>query len=782
MERNNKIRRLIQKIAVFLAVILAFPQTALAQGIGLGTVSVKAEEDVYFTAYEMLPFNPDEEYPYIGLTLTANCEGIANPGYQWMLDGEEITGANSQAYTTTEDDFGKILSVKVIDSNNSSVTKTASAGKVKACPIIYATCNFGASNEIIINCTVERDDYESIKVNPTGNIMLLYAVCDNDNDIDSLDWKEISTINIDTSLTYTWSEFPNNIFGEGIYIRPVYSGDDNYVKTGTDPIFLAINDDNRPFISGVDDYEIYNNEVTVYVIDTNLSSVTIKEDNDEQATNLTISNNTINNISIKTATQTVTELGTYTVTATDSAGNTSTGSFIIAQEDVVITAKTDTNITYAPSAAFDVSGLFTIPANAGTATYRVVPDEAEGAGAGTLGEDGKTLTITKAGTITIEVRTAGSTYAAPSEKTAVLTVNKATLNNTMLSLNRSAFDYIVGTTHTPALTVKDGNSVLALDTDYEIVTAESTTSADAVGTYTIKVNGKGNYTGSASITWKIEKTDNTAPVITGVENDTTYNGEVTVSINDKNLSSVTIREDNDEQATSLTISDTTIDNNPTKTATQTVTELGTYTVTATDSAGNTSTCSFTIAQGEVIITAKTDEADTTITYAPSATFDVSGLFTIPANAGTATYSVVPDEAEGAGAGILGEDGKTLTITKAGTITIEVRTAGSTYAAPSEKINILTVAKAKGDLNVGIKDVVYGEDIDLSVNSTTYTGKYTVEYTGRGTTAYTATSKAPTEAGTYTVTVTYSGNNLYDKAVKSVDFEITPATLTVTANN
>ena len=412
----------------------------------------------------------------------------------------------------------------------------------------------------------------------------------------------------------------------------------------------------------------------------------------------------------------------------------------------------------------------------------MVPDEAEGAGAGTLGEDGKTLTITKAGTITIEVRTAGSTYAAPSEKTAVLTVNKATLNNTMLSLNRSAFDYIVGTTHTPALTVKDGNSVLALDTDYEIVTAESTTSADAVGTYTIKVNGKGNYTGSASITWKIEKTDNTAPVITGVENDTTYNGEVTVSINDKNLSSVTIREDNDEQATSLTISDTTIDNNPTKTATQTVTELGTYTVTATDSAGNTSTCSFTIAQGEVIITAKTDEADTTITYAPSATFDVSGLFTIPANAGTATYSVVPDEAEGAGAGILGEDGKTLTITKAGTITIEVRTAGSTYAAPSEKINILTVAKAKGDLNVGIKDVVYGEDIDLSVNSTTYTGKYTVEYTGRGTTAYTATSKAPTEAGTYTVTVTYSGNNLYDKAVKSVDFEITPATLTVTANN
>ncbi|MBQ5933162.1 MAG: hypothetical protein IJL55_05615 [Lachnospiraceae bacterium] len=910
MERNNKIRRLIQKIAVFLAVILAFPQTALAQGIGLGTVPVKAEEDVYFTANEMLPFNPDEEYPYIGLTLTANCEGIANPGYQWMLDGEEITGANSQVYTTTEDDFGKILSVKVIDSNNSSVTKTASAGKVKAYPFIYATCIYVAPNEIAIDCTVERsEEYESIEVNPTGSIMLSYAVCDDDKDIDSLDWENISTINIDTVSTYTryiWSKLPKEIIGKEIWIRPVYLGDDNFVEAETDRFrisvivpeiegvisvtkdngnkynsgiklnnphdsgnyyylisetgvgssialqeevldkinnnsglngtFVGYNsydandtqegidnitfsmdcsnledgnyelqvlteenieditylskiyessfciDNTAPVITGAENNTTYNGEVTVSINDKNLSSVTIRKDTDEQATSLTISDTTIDNNPTKTATQTVTELGTYTVTATDSAGNTSTCSFTIAQEDVVITAKTDTTITYAPSATFDVSGLFTIPANAGTATYSVVSDEAEGAGAGTLGEDGKTLTITKAGTITIEVRTAGSTYAAPSEKTAVLTVSKSTLNNTMLSLNRSAFDYIVGTTYTPVLTVKDGNSVLALDTDYEIVTAESTISADAVGTYTIKVNGKGNYTGSASITWKIEKTDNTAPVITGVENDTTYNGEVTVSINDKNLSSVTIREDNDEQATSLTISDTTIDNNPTKTATQTVTELCTYTVTATDSAGNTSTCSFTIAQGEVIITAKTDEADTTITYAPSATFDVSGLFTIPANAGTATYSVVSDEAEGAGAGTLGEDGKTLTITKAGPITIEVRTAGSTYAAPSEKTNILTVAKAKGDLNVGIKDVVYGENIDLSVNSTTYTGKYTVEYTGRGTTAYTATSKAPTEAGTYTVTVTYSGNNLYDKAVKSVDFKITPATLTVTANN
>ena len=82
MERNNKIRRLIQKIAVSLAIILVFPQTALAQGIGLGTVPVKAEEDVYFTANEMLPFNPDEEYPYIGLTLTANCDKITNPTYQ----------------------------------------------------------------------------------------------------------------------------------------------------------------------------------------------------------------------------------------------------------------------------------------------------------------------------------------------------------------------------------------------------------------------------------------------------------------------------------------------------------------------------------------------------------------------------------------------------------------------------------------------------------------------------------------------------------------------------
>ena len=41
-----------------------------------------------------------------------------------------------------------------------------------------------------------------------------------------------------------------------------------------------------------------------------------------------------------------------------------------------------------------------------TPTFRVVSDETKAAGAGTLGGDGTSLTITKAGTIKIEVKTA----------------------------------------------------------------------------------------------------------------------------------------------------------------------------------------------------------------------------------------------------------------------------------------------------------------------------------------------------------------------------------------
>ncbi|MBQ4579891.1 MAG: hypothetical protein IJA83_04460 [Clostridia bacterium] len=91
---------------------------------------------------------------------------------------------------------------------------------------------------------------------------------------------------------------------------------------------------------------------------------------------------------------------------------------------------TDAAITYDGN-PYDVSAMFTIDQNAGAATYSIVANGTD-TGAGTL--EGSVLTITKAGTITIQVNTAANTVEgmpyAPGEATAVLTVSKGTMNVT----------------------------------------------------------------------------------------------------------------------------------------------------------------------------------------------------------------------------------------------------------------------------------------------------------------------------------------------------------------
>jgi hypothetical protein len=539
------------------------------------------------------------------------------------------------------------------------------------------------------------------------------------------------------------------------------NGKGNYA--GSASIGWTINDNTAPVITGVVNESTNYGEVNISVSDAYLSSVTIKEESDEQATNITVTNGA--------ASQKVTELGNYTVTATDNAGNETTYIFTIAQEEIIIATTTNNTTTYAPSATFDVAGLFDIPENAGTATYSIVENDTD-TGVGTLGEDGKSLTINKAGTITIEVTTVGSKYVAPAEKTAVLTVNKATLKDDMLSLDYSSFEYVIGTTCRPQLTVKDGDKKLTEGTDYEIVTDESTTNADEIGNYTIKINGKGNYTGPASVSWKIEKKDTTAPTIAGVENNTIYNKAVEIKVTDTYLSSVTIKKDSDELATDITVSE--------GTASKTVTDLGSYTITATDKAGNEVTCNFTIAKKEITIAAKT--SNNIITYDPNSVINVSNLFNIPENAGKATYSIVAGDKGGTGAGALAADGYSLTVTRAGIIIIKVNTAGSDYVAGAEQTNTLTINKAEGSVKIDVKDVKYGENINLTVSSETNTGEYEVKYAEKGETTDTALKETPKEVGAYTVTVTYPGNDLYKEVVESVKFEITPATLTITAEN
>ena len=371
-----------------------------------------------------------------------------------------------------------------------------------------------------------------------------------------------------------------------------------------------------------------------------------------------------------------------------------------------------------------------------------------------------------AGTYYLKVNVAETgNYKSGSAQTSFKISEKAISDN-MLSLDKSAFEYVYGTTYTPVLTVKDGNNnVLTEGTDYEIVTAESTTTSSTVGSYIIKVNGKGNYTGTATITWKVSKDDIIAPVINGVANNGTYVDKVTISVTDKKLKTIILKKvSGSEKYYSVANGSASFE----------VTEAGTYTITARDSAGNETVYGF-----KLILTPDITSANTEIVYNPE-TYDVASLFSIPQNAGAVTYSIVTGDDAGTGLGSISEN--KLTVTKAGTIKINVSTAATDTAATGSAIAVITVAKADGAASIELADTVYGTAVNPTVSSTTNTGNYIITYVGKGETVYTASSSAPTETGSYTATVKYLETDLYKEAVNSVDFNITPATLKITAIN
>lgn len=163
-------------------------------------------------------------------------------------------------------------------------------------------------------------------------------------------------------------------------------------------------------------------------------------------------------------------------------------------------------------------------------------------------------------------------------------------------------------------------------------------------------------------------------------------------------------------------------------------------------------------------------SDKEITY-DGATFDVSSLFTIDANAGAATYTLVASNSADAGIGTL--NGTKLTITKAGKFTIQLSTATSGAYLPSNVTAVLTVNKAACIGSVNVEDITYGESLNASISSDT-NPDYTVLYSGDD---Y-SSALAPEDAGAYTIKVTFAETDLYKEAIVTAAFEIKQATPTL----
>ncbi len=161
------------------------------------------------------------------------------------------------------------------------------------------------------------------------------------------------------------------------------------------------------------------------------------------------------------------------------------------------------------------------------------------------------------------------------------------------------------------------------------------------------------------------------------------------------------------------------------------------------------------------------------------TYDVSTLFTKDTNAGEASYEIVVLGTEGEGTGTLGNDGKTLTVTKAGVITVKMTTAANGAYAQGTAQTTLTVKLGTGVGDVTIEGWTYGENANAPVATSNTNGTDNVTYLYESTDDKGYNSNAaPTTAGAYKVTATFAATDLYVKAEDSAEFTIEKALPTV----
>ena len=170
------------------------------------------------------------------------------------------------------------------------------------------------------------------------------------------------------------------------------------------------------------------------------------------------------------------------------------------------------------------------------------------------------------------------------------------------------------------------------------------------------------------------------------------------------------------------------------------------------------------AANAVTITVKTE--NTSVVY-NAADIDLTSLFDIDTNAGSATYTVT----NGTGAGT--KNGTALTVTKAGTFTVKVDTAANGIYAAGTQSATLTVEKANGTGTVSMEGWTYGETAKEPVISDNK-GAATYQYKVKGSDDSTCSLDKPSNAGEYTVKATFAETDLYKETTATADFTIAKA--------
>ena len=142
----------------------------------------------------------------------------------------------------------------------------------------------------------------------------------------------------------------------------------------------------------------------------------------------------------------------------------------------------------------------------------------------TVNETTGEVTIHAAGEATITATvTDGSnySYAVTTTSYALNVTGKALQNNMIQAIASQTY---TGSALQPAVTVKDGETTLVLDTDYTVAYSDNVNA----GTATVQITGKGNYKGTATATFTITKAAGTISYATATVNKT-YGDEAFVN-------------------------------------------------------------------------------------------------------------------------------------------------------------------------------------------------------------------------------------------------------------
>lgn len=313
------------------------------------------------------------------------------------------------------------------------------------------------------------------------------------------------------------------------------------------------------------------------------------------------------------------------------------------------------------------------------------------------------------------------------------TIQPKAVTASMISLDYTSFTY-TGSLIKPNVTVSDGSLAMTIDTDYTLENNGGT----LLGTYNVTITGKGNYTGTATVTFEIVAQGASAFTIEPIANQEYTGSPLTPALTVKNQSGTTLTPTTDYTVTYA-------NNTNVGTATVTVTGAGNYL-----SNTSTKTAQFTItpksltsamvslSQNEFVYNGELQKPTVTVEDGTALTtndYDVADAGGI--NVGTYNVTVT---GKGNYTGTIGStDGKTYTITQKSITGAEV-----TLNALDSYV-FCGVAKTPTVRQVTIGTLVVP------------TEGYTVSYSGN------------INAGTATVTLTGTGN-FKDSATKTFTIE------------